>query len=238
MTTSSSLSRPSDPHLSVHPGHSPAGRSLLGRGVLLCVLLLVCLPLAAVPARGEPVPEGPGDTPSPQARWLWPTSTQEVVVRPYEEPPGPYAPGHRGVDLRAEAGSDVLAVEDGTVRFAGPVAGRGVVSILHADGLLSTYEPVDATVSAGDTVRAGDVIGTVSAGGSDAAASHCAPQACLHLGARRGGTYQNPYPLLMGARPSVLLPLGLGTGAADAARALQGTATRTPGPATGQGTDR
>jgi murein DD-endopeptidase MepM/ murein hydrolase activator NlpD len=187
-----------------------AVRHLLRRAALLCLFLLVLLPLTAIPARGVAAPV-PADG-AAQGRWIWPTSGPHEVARPYEEPPGPYAPGHRGVDLSADDGSEVLAVEDGTVRFAGPVAGRGVVSIRHADGLLSTYEPVDASVSAGDTVRAGDVIGTVSSAGSGGGDSHCAPASCVHLGARRGDTYQDPYPLLMGARPSVLLPLRAGAG--------------------------
>ena len=52
----------------------------------------------------------------------------------------------------------------GVVVFAGPLAGRGVVSIEHAGGLRTTYEPVTASVTAGASVAAGQPIGTLEAG--------------------------------------------------------------------------
>ena len=54
----------------------------------------------------------------------------------------PYAAGHRGVDLAATSSQPVLAARGGRVQFAGPVAGRGVVVIAHADGIRTEYEPV------------------------------------------------------------------------------------------------
>jgi hypothetical protein len=94
----------------------------------------------------------------------------------------------------------VLAVEDGIVSHVGVVAGRGTVTVLHRDGLRSTYEPVDAGVRLGASVHSGEALGTLSAAGS-----HCA-SACLHLGARRGDGYLDPEPLLRPAR-IILLPL-------------------------------
>jgi murein DD-endopeptidase MepM/ murein hydrolase activator NlpD len=145
--------------------------------------------VGVVPAHAEP-------------RWQWPLAPPHDVVHPFEAPPHRYGPGHRGVDL-VGTGTTVTAVEGGTVRFAGPVAGRGVVSIEHADGLVSTYEPVTAQVTGGDRVVTGQVIGELEAEGP----SHCGDRICLHLGARRGLDYQDPEPLLRGAEPSVLLPL-------------------------------
>lgn len=145
----------------------------------------------------------------PEPRWTWPLDPPHRLVRAFEAPAHAYGPGHRGVDLSG-GGTRVLAVEGGVVRFAGQVAGRGVVSVTHADGLISTYEPVTASVAIGDAVGAGHVLGELSATGS-----HCTGGApCLHLGARRGETYLDPM-LLLGMRgPSVLLPLagGAGTG--------------------------
>ncbi len=83
------------------------------------------------------------------------------VLRPYEPPAHKYGPGHRGVDLALEVGDDVLAADDGTVAFAGMVAGKPVVSIDHADGIRTTYEPVHAAVQQGDRVREGQFIGTL-----------------------------------------------------------------------------
>jgi murein DD-endopeptidase MepM/ murein hydrolase activator NlpD len=96
------------------------------------------------------------------------------------------------VDLRAAAGSPVLAAADGVVAFAGSVAGRPVVSVDHADGIRTTYEPVTPAVSAGERVRAGAVLGVLEPTGS-----HCAPGSCLHWGARRGPVaYVDPLGLL------------------------------------------
>lgn len=137
-------------------------------------------------------------------RWQWPLSPPHQVLAPFEAPAHRYGPGHRGVDLATHGpGTEVRAVEAGTVHFSGGVAGRGVVSVTHEDGLISTYEPVDGVLEQGAAVEAGMVIGTVESGpGID----HCPDAACLHLGARHGQDYLDPM-LLLGARgPSVLLP--------------------------------
>jgi murein DD-endopeptidase MepM/ murein hydrolase activator NlpD len=48
------------------------------------------------------------------------------------------------------------------VHYAGLVAGRGVVTVLHQSGLTTEYEPVRASVRAGQRVTAGAVLGAVS----------------------------------------------------------------------------
>nr|WP_276612084.1 M23 family metallopeptidase [Kineococcus vitellinus] len=121
-------------------------------------------------------------------------------MRGYDEV-GRYAAGHRGADLAAAPGQPVLAVAAGSVAFAGPVAGRGVVVVAHADGSRTTYEPVVASVAAGQAVQRSGVLGAVAA-----APAHCALP-CLHLGLRRGEAYLDPLARLRGGAP-VLLPLG------------------------------
>ncbi|WP_284233865.1 M23 family metallopeptidase [Arenivirga flava] len=134
------------------------------------------------------------------SRWSWPIGPPRTVVRDFEAPPTPYEAGHRGIDLRAAAGTEVLAPEDGVVHFAGVVVDRPVLSIRHADGLLSSFEPVATALAAGDAVRAGEVIGTVADDG------HCAG-GCLHVGARLDGTeYVSPLLFLGGVPRAVLLP--------------------------------
>jgi hypothetical protein len=71
------------------------------------------------------------------------------MVRRFDPPPRPWLPGHRGVDLAADPGAPVYAAGPGVVRFAGEVAGRGVVSVDHAGGLRTTYEPVTPAVTEG-----------------------------------------------------------------------------------------
>lgn len=122
------------------------------------------------------------------------------VVRGFAPPTERWGAGHRGVDLATTVGQAVLAPGPGTVTFTGMVAGRGVVTVAHPEGLRSSLEPVTASVEVGDRVSAGAVVGEVAA-----TAGHCAPSACLHWGVRDGDAYLNPLRLLR-AGPSVLLP--------------------------------
>lgn len=144
----------------------------------------------------------------------WPVAGPEGALRPsvlraWRPPPAPWAAGHRGVDLAARAGQAVRAAAAGRVSFAGPVAGRGVLTIeLSGTGdppLRTSYEPVRATVSRGARVTAGQVVGAMEAG-----PFHC-PAGCLHWGLRRGDRYLDPLSLLppsmLRGGPSRLLPV-------------------------------
>ncbi|NLF04417.1 MAG: M23 family metallopeptidase [Actinomycetales bacterium] len=124
-----------------------------------------------------------------------------ALHRGFDPPAVRWGSGHRGVDLAASTGSSVLAPGAGTVSFAGTVAGRGVVTVAHPDGLRSSVEPVAAEVAVGDVVHAGDPLGRL-----DSAQSHCAPSSCLHWGVRDAHGYVDPLLLLRGG-PTVLLPL-------------------------------
>jgi murein DD-endopeptidase MepM/ murein hydrolase activator NlpD len=153
-------------------------------------VLVVLLALSA--AAADP-PRVPG------SRWSWPVAPPHPIARPFVAPATEYGAGHRGIDIRAPAGSVVRAPADGVVHFAGFVVDRPVLSISHAGGVLSSFEPVDATVAAGDHVRRGQVVGVLLAG-------HCS-SSCLHLGARIDGEYVNPL-LFLGEVPrAVLLPV-------------------------------
>lgn len=122
------------------------------------------------------------------------------LLRAFAPGPHPWSPGHRGVDLQASAGQEVRAAGPGVVAFAGWVGGKPVVSIDHADGVRTTYEPVEASVEAGQNVGGGQVIGVLAAGhraaidGGDG----------LHWGARIGRRYLDPLRLLF--PPIVLKP--------------------------------
>jgi murein DD-endopeptidase MepM/ murein hydrolase activator NlpD len=134
------------------------------------------------------------------AEYRLPLVGPAVVLTPFRPPPQPWLAGHRGVDLAATVGDPVLAAGPGVVVFAGPLAGRGVVSVEHSGGLRTTYEPVTAAVSRGQAVGVGDVLGVVEAGHPS-----CAPASCLHWGARLGETYVDPM-LLLGPVRVRLLP--------------------------------
>lgn len=107
--------------------------------------------------------------------------------------------GHRGVDLGASDGV-VLSPADGVVVFVGTVVDRPVLTIDHGDGLVSSFEPVTASVSEGDSLEAGQEVGRIST------EPHC-PTLCVHWGVRENGEYVNPLPFVSDRRPSVLLPL-------------------------------
>jgi len=131
--------------------------------------------------------------------WQWPL-TGFSVVEPFVAPAHRYGPGHRGVDLRPWDAAAVLhAPASGVVAFAGPVAGRGILTIDHGDGLVTTLEPVSDAVPAGTAVSAGDPVATIAVGG------HAAPGA-VHFGVRLHGEYINPMLLLGGVPRAVLLP--------------------------------
>jgi len=171
--------------------------------LLAAVLLLVGGPVPA--GRGAPghrtaVADRAAAALAPAAAVVYRAPVPGAVVRPFAPPPTPYAAGHRGVDLVAAAGAPVRAAGAGVVRFARPVAGRGVVVLAHADGITTEYEPVRPLVRAGQALRAGDVVGRIAGRHAGCAVS------CLHWGARRGAAYLDPLSLLRPLGPVVLLP--------------------------------
>lgn len=156
------------------------------RRAVVLVLMLVSL---AGPAAAE---EGP---------WGWPLpGSPPEVSRPFAPPESRYGAGHRGVDLVGVPGQPVLAAGSGRVSFAGMLAGRGVVVVVHGS-LRTTYEPVTASVPVGGFVALGDAIGTL-----EPAHLGCPAAACLHWGLRRGEEYLDPVRLVERG-PVRLLPL-------------------------------
>ncbi|MBW0105894.1 M23 family metallopeptidase [Pseudonocardia sp. KRD-291] len=137
---------------------------------------------------------------APGADYAWPLHPAPQVGTPFRRPTFRYGTGHRGADLVAAPGQAVLAAREGVVVFAGPVAGRGVVSVDHPDGLRTTYEPVTAAVAVGARVAAGDPLGVLGPGHAG-----CPDTACLHWGVRRGKVdYLDPLVLLRPARLRLL----------------------------------
>ncbi|BDZ46373.1 M23 family metallopeptidase [Naasia aerilata] len=183
-------------------------RRLLALALLLSAITTLLLPgwiapAAALPRSGPAAPllatfrtAGWADYP-----WAWPVAPPPAVLRGYRAPLTPYAAGHRGIDVGVPAGTPVTSPDDGVVLFAGAVGGRPVLSVAHAAGLVSSFEPVEAAVTAGQGVRRGEALGTVAA-----SAGHC-PVDCLHIGARVDGRYVSPMVLLGEVPRAILLPL-------------------------------
>jgi murein DD-endopeptidase MepM/ murein hydrolase activator NlpD len=143
-----------------------------------------------------PVPPVPTTDPTGE----WPLRPRPEVVAAYDPPSSAWGAGHRGVDLAGTVGQPVRAALEGTLTFAGTIAGRPVVVVDHGD-TRTTYEPVTSDLPLGTRLAAGDPVGNLVLSGS-----HCLPRACLHWGWLRGDTYLDPL-LLVGGGPVRLLPL-------------------------------
>ena len=138
--------------------------------------------------RNSPTPQTPKST--ARQSYVFPAERQGEILRSFAPPSVRWGAGHRGVDIALATGDNVLAAGDGVVIYAGRLNDRSVISIEHADGIRTTYEPVTPSVAKGDKVTAGQVIGTLDDG-------HCGPKSCLHWGAKRGkDNYINPLSLL------------------------------------------
>jgi len=121
--------------------------------------------------------------------YSWPV--HGPVIRPFVPPSDPYGPGHRGIDIGAPFGSDLVAAREGVVAFAGWVGGSLFISIDHDDGVRTTYSWLsEIAVRKGDQVTRGQVIGRTGHGHPDVAEPH------LHFGARIGSVYIDPMLLL------------------------------------------
>jgi hypothetical protein len=168
-------------------------------GVVAATALLLAPAGARVAAASEGVVPAHGGV-----RYVAPVEGE--VLRPFEPALTPFGPGHRGADLDHPVDGAVVAAADGVVRHAGPVAGVVWVSLEHADGVLTSYGPLqDLTVAAGDVVGRGQPLGRLAPGGH----GHAGADRGLHWGARRDGVYIDPLSLLSpGWRPSLVGPGG------------------------------
>lgn len=115
------------------------------------------------------------------------------VSRSFEAPASRWSAGNRGLEYRVRGGEPVRAVGPGTVTFAGVIAGSRYVSVLHPDGIKTTYSYLDRIdVAVDQPVQVGDRLGTASDR--------------FQLGARRGGEYFDPQRLFRRHRAH-LVPL-------------------------------
>lgn len=101
------------------------------------------------------------------------------VVDEFRPPDEPWLAGNRGLEYDTVPGTAVTAIGPGLVVFAGSVADGLHVTVLHPDGIRSSYSFLAAiTVARGDRVRTGTVVGVAAD--------------LFHLGARQGGSYIDP----------------------------------------------
>ena len=118
-------------------------------------------------------------------QFIWPVPNYRYCSRWYGS-------GHKGVDICAPAGTPIYASAGGTVTKAGyNKAGAGTgygysVIISHSGGYTTVYAHcLSLTVSAGQSVRQGQLIGYVGSTGRSSG-NHC------HFEIRRSGSYLAP----------------------------------------------
>ncbi len=107
-----------------------------------------------------PFPEAPAT--GFAGRFSWP------IVGAVAEQFGPAGEGrvNRGIEIAAPAGSDIRAAAAGTVAFVGNGGSAGyggLILVRHGDRWISVYgRAAQATVARGQTVKAGETIGSIS----------------------------------------------------------------------------
>ncbi|MBX5470153.1 MAG: M23 family metallopeptidase [Thermoleophilaceae bacterium] len=170
--------------------------------------------------------------------WLWPV--RGPVITQYRNGTDPYAAGqHRGIDIAAPVGTEVVAAAAGVVTFAGTAGSSGLtVAIRTADGSFDTsylhLSRID--VRKGDRLAAGDAVGAVGLTGR-----RSADEPHLHFGVRVAGSdhdYRDPLSLLppppaaTGPRAPLPAPAGAPAAAPPAAPvpAPVGAPRRAPAP--------
>ena len=113
---------------------------------------------------------------------------------------------HKGVDIGAAEGSDLIAICDGKITYTGFLGGGGYTITLSVNNMKITYCHVSPTfiVKTGDIVKKGQVIGYVGpknvygvpgnqytdSNGNPTNGSTTGPH--LHLGVRVDGEYIDP----------------------------------------------
>lgn len=85
------------------------------------------------------------------------------VIRRFESPACPYCAGHRGVTVETTMNSDVVAIADGEITFAGEVGGLIYVVQRIAPDVRITYgwlSSIEDLVTEGTMVEQGAPLGT------------------------------------------------------------------------------
>lgn len=99
---------------------------------------------------------------------------------------------HTGLDMAAEAGTEVLACVDGTVESItlGDLLDGNKIVLSHADGVKTSYYFIDVAegLEVGDELKRGDVIGTVA----EPTGSEYKDGAHLHFEVSKNGELADP----------------------------------------------
>lgn len=126
--------------------------------------------------------------------FTWPCPSSRRVTSEYGNRISPTAgasSSHKGIDIGASYGADIVAAADGEVIYSGYSAAAGNhVIISHGNGLCTVYMHASAlNVSVGDIVSAGQSIAKVGSTGISTG-NH------LHFGVSLNGAYVSPWDYL------------------------------------------
>ena len=157
---------------------------------------------------GPPAASQPADRPPPSPV-IYEPPVDAPVVDGFRPPVTPFGPGNRGLEYASTPGTPVRAAAPGRVVFAGPVAGTLHVTVVHADGVRTSYSFLaSVAVHEGDHVDTGTPLGTAGTR--------------LFFSARVGDAYLDPAALLAAGEVHVrLVPEGPAPPARDEAHALR-----------------
>lgn len=147
-------------------------------------------------AEAEKAAAGMEEHPYTGGAFRWPCPSSTRVTSDYGTRVSPMSgasSNHKGIDIGASAGADIIAAADGTVTAASYSSAAGnYVMIDHGGGLYTVYMHASSLlVSPGQTVSAGDVIAKVGSTGISTG-SH------LHFGVSLNGSYVSPWSYLGG----------------------------------------
>ena len=147
-------------------------------------------------AEAEKAAAGVEEHPYTGGAFRWPCPSSTRVTSDYGtriSPMSGASSNHKGIDIGASSGADIIAAADGTVTAASYSSAAGnYVMIDHGGGLYTVYMHASSLlVSPGQTVSAGDVIAKVGSTGISTG-SH------LHFGVSLNGSYVSPWSYLEG----------------------------------------
>lgn len=123
-------------------------------------------------------------------KFIWPCPSSSRITSGFggrESPTEGASSNHQGMDIGAPTGSNIVAAADGTVTISTYSYSAGnYIMLNHGGGVSTVYMHCSQLlVSAGDTVKQGQVIAKVGSTGYSTGPH-------LHFGVRLNGSYVNP----------------------------------------------
>ncbi len=131
------------------------------------------------------------DSPYSGGVFTWPCPSSQTITSnfgPRNSPTAGASSDHKGIDIGASYGADIVAAAPGTVKAATYSSTAGnYIMIDHGGGLYTVYMHASSLVaSVGDTVSAGQLIAKVGSTGISTG-NH------LHFGVSLNGSYVSPW---------------------------------------------